>query len=132
MNASAHCFRMLDSVYHGALRFISNCGSFTHHFILLSEVDWTSLWVHCLSYWYVLSNKAILGIIPSYLSSLLKRKHGNHNLWSRDICNLLFPKQELNWETKHLHFRHLMLGIIYNLIFNIQVVCLQVFFMSKF
>ena len=45
MNASTQCLYMLDSVYHGALRFITNCGALTHHCVLYSKVNWPSSYV---------------------------------------------------------------------------------------
>ncbi len=35
MNASAHCLHMLDSMNYWVLWFITNCGSSTHHCVLL-------------------------------------------------------------------------------------------------
>ncbi len=49
-----------DSVYHGALRFITNCGFLTQHCISYSKVRWTSLSTHQLAHLYVFIYKAIL------------------------------------------------------------------------
>lgn len=56
MRTSAELLQKLDSVYHGALRFISNCGFLTHHcslYSILSQLDFfectpcgTSVCVH--------------------------------------------------------------------------------------
>lgn len=43
MNASAHYLHLLDSVHHGALRFITGCKLLAHHCALCSLVDWSSL-----------------------------------------------------------------------------------------
>ena len=71
--------------YHGA-----NRAPLTHHSVLYSRVSWTSLCVRRLSPWYVFISKTILGLIPSYLSCLLTRRHGG--LWS-----LVPPPQSTNW-----------------------------------
>lgn len=75
MNASAHCLRLLDSVYHGALRFITNCGPLIHHCVLYSKGNWTSLRARRLSHWYV-----------------SPRKHGCYNLRSTDVLQFVVPK----------------------------------------
>lgn len=53
MCISAQLLQKLDSVYHGALRFISYCGFLTHHCSLYSKVNWTTLSVHRVGHWYV-------------------------------------------------------------------------------
>ena len=90
--ASASCLSMLDSVYHGELRFITKCGPLTHHCELYAKVSWTSLSARRLSHWYVFIYKIILGIGPSYLSCLLTRKNGSHNLRSLDTLQFVVPR----------------------------------------
>ena len=70
MNASAHCLHMLDSVYQGALRFITNCGFLTHHCVSYSKVKWSALGAHCINHCYVFIYESTLGKLPVYLSSL--------------------------------------------------------------
>ncbi len=43
MEAPKHCLQALDSVYHGALRFITNSKVLTHHCLLYSRVGWPAL-----------------------------------------------------------------------------------------
>ncbi len=64
----------LDAVYHGALRFISDCKPSTHHCILYNRVGWPSLLTRRKMHWYLIIYKAILGMLPSYLCCLIKQK----------------------------------------------------------
>ena len=104
MSATAHCLHMLDSVYHGALRFITNCGALTHHCVLYAKVNWPSLYAHRLGHWYVLIYKAILGLTPSYLSSLLVMKDGAYNLRSQDFVHFTVPKVRTEMGKKAFRF----------------------------
>ncbi len=54
------------SVYHGALRFITDCTFSTHHCILYNRVAWSSLAVRRQMHWYLLIYKAILGSAFEY------------------------------------------------------------------
>lgn len=74
MNASSQCLHILDSVYHGALRVITNCGALTHHCTLHSKVNWPSLYVRRLKHWHVLIYKAILEMIPILFITAFKQK----------------------------------------------------------
>ena len=64
MNASAQCLRSIDTLYHGTLRFILKCKTFTHHCTLYTRVGWPSLVTHRLRHWYTFIYKAILGLLP--------------------------------------------------------------------
>lgn len=104
MNASASCLHRLDSVYHGALRFITNCGPLTHHCVLYSMVNWTSLRAQRLCHWYVFIYKTILGLIPSYLSCFLTKTQGSHNLRSMDVLQFVVPKVRTELGKKAFRF----------------------------
>lgn len=71
MNASSQCLSKIDSVYHGALRFITNCRAQTHHCELYARVKWSSLTTRRLTHWYTFIYKAILGLLPPYICSLI-------------------------------------------------------------
>jgi len=64
MNAPAKCLQSLDSVYRGALRFVTSCKALTHHCNLHGRVEWPSLAVRRLSHWHIFIYKAILGLLP--------------------------------------------------------------------
>lgn len=64
MNASAQCLRMVDSVYHASLRFITNRKFQTHHCELYSQVGWPALVSRRNSHLYSFIYKAILGLLP--------------------------------------------------------------------
>lgn len=49
------------------LRFSTNCGALTHHCVLYSEVNWTSLCARRLCHWYVFTYKTTLGVSWSRL-----------------------------------------------------------------
>ena len=69
INASAHCLHMLDIVYHGATRFITNSRALSHHCTLYSKVNCPSLFLRRLSHWYVFIYKAILGKLPCFVTA---------------------------------------------------------------
>ncbi len=68
---ASYLLASLEAVYHGALRFITDCTFSTHHCILYNRVDWSSLAVRRQMHWYLLIYKAILGFLPSYLCCLI-------------------------------------------------------------
>ena len=43
MHASSQCLHALDTVYHGALRFIITLKTLTHHCVLNARVGWFAL-----------------------------------------------------------------------------------------
>ena len=69
INASAHCLHMLDIVYHGATRFITNSRALSHHCTLYSKVNCPSLFLRRLSHGYVFIYKAILGKLPCFVTA---------------------------------------------------------------
>ena len=95
---------MLDSVYHGVLRFITNCGFLTHHCTLYSIVNWTALSTRWLGHWYIFIYKSILRKTPDYLSSLLILKDGTLNLRSLDFVQFVIPKVRTELGKKSFRF----------------------------
>lgn len=67
MNAPGNCLRFLDSVYHGAVRFVMGYRSLIHHWTLYALVEWPFLAARRLMHWYTFIYKAILGLFPHYL-----------------------------------------------------------------
>ena len=70
-HASATTLHPLKAVYHSALRFITGESYSTHHCDLYSKVEWTSLSNRCDRQWYLYIFKALSGLLPSYMNSLV-------------------------------------------------------------
>lgn len=117
MNAFAQSLHTLDSVYHGALRFINNSGFLTHHCILYSKVNWTALSTRWLAHWYIFFYKAILGLFLDCLSCLLILKDGLRSLRSSDIVQYVVPKVRTELGKKAFRISA-PFGINYRLILN--------------
>ena len=92
MNAPSQSLQMLDSVYHGALRFILNCKPLTHHCTLYSNVNLPSLSTRQLRHLYIFIYKAVMGRLPVYISDLLSFKQSSYGLRSQDIVLLNVPQ----------------------------------------
>lgn len=60
MHTSSQCLYALDTVYHGALRFITYLKTLTHHCVLYFRVRWSALSILTLFIIY----KADLGLLP--------------------------------------------------------------------
>ncbi len=71
MHANQSSLKMLDSVYHAALRFVTNSSFRTHHFSLYGSVGWLCVHNRGLEHWYIFLFKAILFTLPPYLCSLM-------------------------------------------------------------
>ena len=72
----------LDPLLHAALRFVTNSPFRTHHCTLYAAVGWSSLTARRLQHWYNFIYKAILGDLPSYISSKFKLVRNGLNLRS--------------------------------------------------
>ncbi len=95
--APSYLLSSLDAVYHGALRFISDCKSSTHHCLLYNRVGWSSLLIRRKMHWYLIIYKAILGMLPSYLCCLIKQKIvEKYFLRSQIVIRSLFLLFDLN------------------------------------
>ncbi len=81
MHAASSVLKMLDSLYHAALRFVSALGFCTHYCVLYEKVGCSSLYNRRTEHWYIFPYKAVLNKLPSYLCSLLAPK-------SVSSCNL--------------------------------------------
>ena len=91
MNASASSLRMLDAVYHGALRFITDSANSTHHCCLYSLVNWPSLHMRRLLHWYLFIYKTILHLVPPYLSCYFTQRANHRSLRSQDFVSFSVP-----------------------------------------
>ena len=92
MHTSVQCLNMIDLAYHSSLRFITNCKARTHHCQLYSQVGWPALSSRRLSHYCIFIYKAILGVLPSYVCSLITRKSvGPHFLCLQDLVLLSVP-----------------------------------------
>lgn len=93
MNASSQSLHTLDTVYHGALRFITNCKALTHHCELYARVGWSALTTRRWNHWMTVIYKAILGLLPPYLQTYITQKRiGSYNLRSQELFLLSVPK----------------------------------------
>lgn len=92
MNASSSCLLMLDTMYHASLRFITNCRYLTHHCDLYLRVNWPSLAIRRQGHWYTFIYKAMLGLLPPYICTLVTRTNsGSYSLRSNDQLLLSVP-----------------------------------------
>ncbi len=60
MHANQSSLKILDSVYHASLRFVTKSSFHTHHCSLYESVGWLSLHNRRLEHWYIFLFKAIL------------------------------------------------------------------------
>lgn len=99
MNASITSLKLLDTVYHGALRFITNFRALTHQCSLYDRVGWSALSTRRLNHWYIFIYKAILGLLPPYHQSISKRKVQEDIVFVlRTYYYYLSLKSGPNWE----------------------------------
>jgi len=73
-HASSQSLQSLDTVHHGALRFITSLKSLTHHCLLYARVGWSSFSARRLIHWRILIIKSILGLLPSYLLTYISQR----------------------------------------------------------
>ena len=96
MYAAPSTLKLLDSVYHSAIRFVTGDAFRTHHCNLYKNVGWSPLAdrreKHCLLFVY----KALVGKLPNYLMSLLKLKSICHNTRSQSLISLEIPLTKTN------------------------------------
>lgn len=92
MHASIYLLKRLDCIYHAALRFITNACSRTHHCLLYNRVGWTSLHQRRKSHILVFTVKALLGMLPNYITRLLCLYKKNYSTRSSIGIKLEVPK----------------------------------------
>ena len=92
MHATDSVLKPLDAIYHSALRFITGANFRTHHCTLYTSVEWTSLTLRRKQHLTLFTYKALLGMLPLYLTELLNPITSNHNTRSQDMILLKVPK----------------------------------------
>lgn len=90
-NASASTLAPLNSVYHSALRFITGDSYSTHHCILYEKVGWAPLTVRRDRHWFIFIYRALIGKMPSYITSLLNTSHNHYSTCSSNWLMLRVP-----------------------------------------
>ena len=111
MNASSKCLQSLDTVYHGALRFVTNFKTLRHHCSLYARVGWSLLSTRRLHHWHILIYKTILCVLPAYLQKyVIQKSTGAYQLRSEDLFYWLCLESVLNWGKGHLVMRLLFHG----------------------
>ena len=113
-NASAHSLHLLDAVYHGALRFITGARPLTHHCTLYSLTGWSSLSSRRTTHWYIFIYKAILGLLPSYLSTYMTQRTSVHSLRSQDFITFVVPPVRTELGKKAFSYSALQPGTSYS------------------
>lgn len=82
MYSTSQCLHALETVFHGALRFITNLKSLTHHCLLYSLVGWFSFLIQRWMHWHIFIYKAVLGLLPPYLNTyILPRPAGTGSVF---------------------------------------------------
>ena len=102
--ACASTLSKLDPLFHAALRFITNSPYRTHHCTLYALVGWTSLTSRRLLHWYILTYKAILGILPGYINSKFIPVQNSLNLRSNAWLRYVVPPIKSESGKKSLAF----------------------------
>ena len=81
----------LDPIYHAALPFITNSPFGTHHCLLYENVGWPSLSSRRMKHWYLFCYKALLGTLPTYISSKFVLVRNGLNLRSNTWLRCVVP-----------------------------------------
>ncbi len=92
MNAPGYYLKKLDSVFHGALHFITGCSYQTHHCTLYEKAELSSLYTRRSFNWYCFIHKSICGLTPSYLSLSFSKSKVCYNLRSNDQLYFKVPR----------------------------------------
>ncbi len=71
MHANLSLLKKLDSIFHAAIRFVTNTSSRSHHCILYKMVGWSSLYQRRKMHMLLFIAKALLGKLPTYICNLL-------------------------------------------------------------
>ena len=91
-HASHSCLKLLDSVFHSALRFITGDAYDTHHCLLYEKVGWSSLKERRDAHWHIFIYKALTGKLPRYLTEMLQISDGLYQTRSTDMLMLYVPQ----------------------------------------
>ncbi len=92
MNAPVQSLKKLDIVYHCALRFMTGSDHRTHHCSLYAAAKHPSLSVRRFTHWMIFIYKCILGLLPPYLCTYMRRTSTHYSLRSQDIIQMQVPR----------------------------------------
>lgn len=96
MHAAKSVLRSLDAVYHSALRFITGANYTTHHCNLYSLSGRHPLAVRRQLHWFIFIYKAVIGLLPSYLSVFSLSSNNRYNLRSNSVILFNVPAVRTN------------------------------------
>ena len=95
MHAPATVLKKLDSIYHTAIRFITDARFLTHHCALYQLVGWSSLYCRRQFHFLIFMYKALIGKLPLYLGSLLSfKENSRYELRSSRWLQLKEPRMQ--------------------------------------
>ena len=89
MHAPDQYLTKLDTVYNSALRFVTRCGNQVHRCTLYATANCPSLATRRSSRWLSLLHKAMIGLVPSYLSECLCIEQSQYALRSQNTFQLV-------------------------------------------
>ena len=89
--ATPSTLRHLDTVYHSALRWVTGDSYGTHHCTLYENAGLSSLSERRDKHWYIFIFKAISGMVPSYICSMLVQNPSLYQTRSSDFLTLKVP-----------------------------------------
>ena len=96
-HASHSVLKILDPVYHSAIRFITDDAYQTHHCNLYDKVGWPSLSKRRDIHWYLFIFKSLIGKQPPYITGMLDQKNiGRYSTRSSDLLLLKRPNAGSN------------------------------------
>uniref|UniRef100_A0A3B1IPA0 Reverse transcriptase domain-containing protein n=1 Tax=Astyanax mexicanus TaxID=7994 RepID=A0A3B1IPA0_ASTMX len=89
---SASSLKLLDPVYHSALRFITGDPYRTHHCDLYRKVGWPPLAARREMHWLILIYKTLSGHMPEYITSLINFNNSNYQTRSSGWISCQVPR----------------------------------------
>ncbi len=92
MHANLSLLKKLDSIYHAAIRFVTNISSHSHHCILYKMVGWSSLYQRRKMHILLFTAKALLGKLPTYICNLLSYYTCNYSTRNSYKLHLTVPR----------------------------------------
>lgn len=104
MCSSSKCLQSMNSVYHCALRYVTARSHLTHCCECYVKSDWPSLRVRRYTRWLILVYKALLGLVPAYLSMLVQRTKRRYALPSCNVRHQTVPLVRTEMENKAFVF----------------------------
>ena len=89
--ASPSILKRLDTVYHSALRWVTGDSYGTHHCTLYGNTGLSSLSERRDKHWYLFIFKALSGLLPPYICSMLNQDSSPYQTRSSDFLTLKVP-----------------------------------------